>query len=477
METKFIGLDGLGEIENLRSYKRRETKNNQLNTTQKTLRFVKRVSKFALKSLLKNSKKLLNVSSVKISNANSVNSRRYSQNTSQTRYKTNTLIRKKALLAFAVFGLVGVFSFITVAGAVDIQSSSLQTANSADMSSPSYFNKYVDNYDINELGAVSTADEAFSDLNSNARTVITKALIEDNLQSACVGLYIDNQFIGATSDGQALNEALEQILVDYREGYDDETTTEFVNDVEIRNGKFDESKIKSVSEIIADAEGMFSIALATDIIYTREIAYDVTTEYDDSQPSSYEKVKVEGENGEEQVTVRTVYVDGVQTDAYVTDSTIIKEAVDEVVVKGGSSSDDSSSSSASSYGSGSFIWPLPYTHNLTSDFGSRWGRLHGGLDIASGGVYGQSIIAADSGTVILAGNQGDGYGNYVIIDHGNGYKTLYGHMSSVAVYAGQQVAQGEVIGYVGSTGNSTGPHLHFEIRVNDVQTDPLQFVS
>lgn len=488
METKFIGLDGFGEIEDLHSKKVKAVKNNHLNTAQKTVRFVKRASRLVFKSTAVNFKKI-SVSTLKI---NSANGRRYAQSVSHTGRRAHTLLNKKAVLALASCGLVVAFSFVTAAGASSVKNSGLQTSVTKDMSSPVNFNEYVDNQDINygtaSTVSVSTADEAFSELNTNAQTIITKALVEDKLQSDSVGLYIDNEFIGATSDEQGLSAALEQVLVDYREGYDDETTTEFANDVEVRKGNFDKSKIKSVPEIIADSEGKFSISLATDIVYTREIAYDITTEYDESQSSSYEKVKTEGENGEEEVTVRTVYVDGVQTDAYETDSTVIKEAVDEVVVKGSDSSSDgtssssdssdsSSTSSVSSYGSGSFIWPLPYTHNITSTFGTRWGRLHGGLDIADGGVYGQSIVAADSGTVILAGNQGDGYGNYVIIDHGNGYKTLYGHMSSVAAYTGQQVAQGEVIGYVGSTGNSTGPHLHFEIRVNDVQTDPLGYVS
>ncbi|HBM98381.1 MAG TPA: hypothetical protein DD413_03045 [Ruminococcus sp.] len=483
METKFIGLDGFGEIENLQSAKRKKIKGNQLNTAQKTVRFVKRASKLVINSAVKSKNKT--VSSVKISKTNSVNGRRYACSTSFKGSRAHAMLSKKAILAFASCGLLVTFSFVTAAGAIGVQNSELPVAGTKDMSSPVNYNGYVDNQDIDyglaSTENVSTADEAFSELNSNAHTIITKALIEDNLQSDCVGLYIDNEFIGATSEEQALNAALDKVLVDYRKDYDDETTTEFANDVKVRSGKFDESKIMSVNEIIEKAEGKFSIQLATDIVYTREIAYDITTEYDESQPSSYEKVKTEGENGEEEVTVRTVYVDGVQTDAYETDSEVIKEAVDEVVVKGSDSSSEgtssSSTSSSSSYGSGSFIWPLPYTHNRTSDFGSRWGRLHGGLDIADGGVYGQPIVAADSGTVILAGNQGDGYGNYVIIDHGNGYKTLYGHMSSVAAYTGQQVAQGEVIGYVGSTGNSTGPHLHFEIRVNDVQTDPLGYVS
>lgn len=119
-----------------------------------------------------------------------------------------------------------------------------------------------------------------------------------------------------------------------------------------------------------------------------------------------------------------------------------------------------------------FAWPLPYTHTLTSTFGTRWGRLHGGLDISDGGVYGQPIYASASGTVTFSGGDNSGYGNYVIIDHGSGYTTLYGHCSSLVAVTGQYVNQGDLIGYVGSTGNSTGPHLHFEIRLNGEKWTP-----
>ena len=85
-------------------------------------------------------------------------------------------------------------------------------------------------------------------------------------------------------------------------------------------------------------------------------------------------------------------------------------------------------------------------------------------------------MAADGGTVTTAGVKG-GYGNCVMIDHGNGYYTLYGHMSSIAVSLGQAVSKGDTVGYVGSTGVSTGPHLHFEIRVNGVCTDPAPWFS
>jgi murein DD-endopeptidase MepM/ murein hydrolase activator NlpD len=129
-------------------------------------------------------------------------------------------------------------------------------------------------------------------------------------------------------------------------------------------------------------------------------------------------------------------------------------------------------------GGGQFVWPVPYTTNVTSGFGPRWGTTHKGIDISSGGVYGQPIVASASGTVIVAdaGGWGGGYGTWVSIDHGNGFSTVYGHMSSLCVSVGQAVQQGQVIGYVGSTGDSTGPHCHFEVRVNGVAQDPLNYV-
>lgn len=129
-------------------------------------------------------------------------------------------------------------------------------------------------------------------------------------------------------------------------------------------------------------------------------------------------------------------------------------------------------------GGGQFVWPVPYTMNVTSGFGPRWGTNHKGIDISSGGVYGQPIVASASGTVIVAdaGGWGGGYGTWVSIDHGNGFSTVYGHMSSLCVSVGQAVQQGQVIGYVGSTGDSTGPHCHFEVRVNGVAQDPLNYV-
>jgi murein DD-endopeptidase MepM/ murein hydrolase activator NlpD len=118
-----------------------------------------------------------------------------------------------------------------------------------------------------------------------------------------------------------------------------------------------------------------------------------------------------------------------------------------------------------------FVWPV---HGIfTSGFGWRWGRMHEGIDLAVGN--GTSVVASASGTVIVAGWMG-GYGNLVVVDHGNGLATAYGHNTSVTVGVGQSVAQGQLIAYSGNTGHSTGPHVHFEVRVNGTPVDPLGYL-
>ena len=122
-------------------------------------------------------------------------------------------------------------------------------------------------------------------------------------------------------------------------------------------------------------------------------------------------------------------------------------------------------------GSGQLSWPV--SGPVTSGFGVRWGRMHEGIDIAVG--QGTPVHAAAGGTVIYAGWM-EGYGNLVVIDHGNGLSTAYGHNSSLASSVGQSVAAGQVIAYSGSTGHSTGPHVHFEVRVNGAPVDPLGYL-
>lgn len=127
----------------------------------------------------------------------------------------------------------------------------------------------------------------------------------------------------------------------------------------------------------------------------------------------------------------------------------------------------------SSYVGGGFKWPTPGYGTITSPYGMRWGKLHKGIDI--GAPTGATIVASNQGKVVTSAYQSS-YGNYVIINHGGGYMTVYAHMSKRLASVGQYVAKGQTIGKVGSTGHSTGPHLHFEIRVNGTAVNPRKYV-
>lgn len=143
-----------------------------------------------------------------------------------------------------------------------------------------------------------------------------------------------------------------------------------------------------------------------------------------------------------------------------------------------SQSSSNSGTSAAVYSGGALSWPAPSTTYVTSPYGWRFhpiqkrNKLHTGIDIGAG--YGASVIAAEGGTVLRAGWNG-GYGQYIVIDHGNGLSTLYAHNSTLLVSAGQVVTRGQKIALVGSTGNSTGPHLHFEVLLYGQTQDPMSY--
>ena len=188
----------------------------------------------------------------------------------------------------------------------------------------------------------------------------------------------------------------------------------------------------------------------------------------------------QGANGVEECVDRVTYLNGQEIARAPVKRTVVQEPVNETVAVGTRTLPDSYpdgylSGEGSGVATGSFLWPLPYTYNITSPFEIRWGTMHKGIDIAESGVHGAVVRAADGGVVMVAGDLNDGYGNYVIIDHGNGYKTLYGHGSAIYVTKGQYVSKGQPILAVGNTGNSYGDHLHFEIIENGTEVDPLGF--
>lgn len=178
-----------------------------------------------------------------------------------------------------------------------------------------------------------------------------------------------------------------------------------------------------------------------------------------------EKLLKEGQPGVMEVTAKVTQINGAVSDTAVLSTKVIKEPTDEVVMVG--------TTALPSVGTGQFI--QPYFGTITSRFGERWGRTHTGTDIC--GTTGDPIKAADTGIVITAEYQSNGYGNIIIIDHQNGVHTWYAHLDSIGVKAGDTVEKGAVIGALGNTGYSTGPHLHFEVRENGKPVDPGKYLE
>ena len=199
---------------------------------------------------------------------------------------------------------------------------------------------------------------------------------------------------------------------------------------------------------------------------TEKLPFETETRKDDGMLKSQTKVVRAGVEGERTVVASVVRINGTESSRQILSQAVTKQAVNKVIAQGTKSVASSSSSSSSS--SSGFI--VPTSGYMSSPYGQRWGRLHAGVDIAND--TGTPIYASKAGTVVRSGWY-SGYGKCVDIDHGNGVVTRYGHNSVLKVSVGQKVSQGQLIALMGSTGNSTGPHCHFEIRINGSPIDPL----
>ena len=205
--------------------------------------------------------------------------------------------------------------------------------------------------------------------------------------------------------------------------------------------------------------------------YQEAIPYDTEEQQDSTLPMGTVQVVQEGAEGVAEITQQQVFYGDSSTPSETTviDRVVVQEPVTRIVAMG--QYVPAENIAYLSDGS-TLIWPVPAYRGI-----SRWmigssGQIHGGVDIQAN--YGTEILASASGQVTVAGYHGS-YGNYVVINHGNGYQTLYAHASSLAVRVGQTVTQGQVIAYVGSTGVSTGNHCHFEIKRNGARQQPRDF--
>lgn len=333
-------------------------------------------------------------------------------------------------------------------------------------------------------------------------------------------LYVDGEKIVATTRSGALEDLLEQLKLGYETS--DTVNAYFVEDVEIRQEyvessyvmnlgyiaeKLNETKEGEVTYTVTAGDSYYSIAADYDMSmedlmklnegydpkilrvgdvltisnavpyltvvnverqrYVQDVAYQVEYTDDASMYQGEYKTTSPGVYGKADITANVTYINGEETEREVVASVTLSQPVTEQQLRG-------TKERPTWYPTGSFSWPCNGV--LTSRFGYRsllGSTYHSGIDI--GNSYGTSIYASDGGTVTYSGWMG-GYGYLIIIDHGNGYQTYYGHNSSLVAAKGEKVHKGQLIARMGSTGRSTGNHCHFGIKLNGTFLNPLNYL-
>lgn len=274
---------------------------------------------------------------------------------------------------------------------------------------------------------------------------------------------VDGKQAGVCRSAEDAQAVLDRVMAQHTTAADKNAS--FVQDVRVDTVVAQAALAQDTGALLAQLSPRLDVSATRSVTYTEAIPYETITRENDALDQTYRATVQEGSEGEAVVTAQIETLDGEEQRRTILARTVLSQATDEIVEVG---------TRNVGIGTGDFMVPVS-SYTFTSGFKMRWGRLHGGVDLAV--PEGTPVYAADNGKVIVAGNLGDGYGNYIILDHQNGYKTLYAHNSELLVSVGDVVAQGEQIALSGNTGNSTGPHVHFEIQVNDEKVDPQQFVT
>ncbi|MEG2596913.1 MAG: peptidoglycan DD-metalloendopeptidase family protein [Oscillospiraceae bacterium] len=342
------------------------------------------------------------------------------------------------------------------------------------------------------------------------------------------GLYVDGEFYGAVTDQTLIRAVLDNALAKYKTDAKNEQVS-FTRDIQLKEGlyltdsivtdeKMNDLLLSNVQSkktytiqkgdsptliadkngipyelfkamnpaienncvageeaVIANQEPFLSVLVTRQISYSEDIPYETEATEDNSKNKGYTQTVQKGIPGSKQVTASVQYVNGVEESRDILSAEVTKVPVNERIVKGTriqavGRSGYVPSSRGNGKVSGNFIWPVG-GGKISCYYGSGG---HRGLDIAAN--HGTPVYASASGKVVVSGWYYS-YGKCVVIDHGNGVRTLYGHNSSLNVSVGQRVSQGQQISGIGSTGNSTGNHCHFEVQVNGGTRNPLNYIG
>lgn len=357
----------------------------------------------------------------------------------------------------------------------------------------------------------------------DSEQVLKRLTYMGDLKVKATGIYVDGKKIGAVQDRKTAEQTLKDVADKYTKTGDniEVEKVSFLEKVEINPCSTDLQDLHSEKEMVdllctsGEKDTVHKI-VAGDTLHSIAKKYDVTEDqlladnkninskkldvgssivvkqqapvltYEVVEKVTYDKVvkheveeqksgdiyegvketKQAGSDGLSEITARVTMQNGKKVKEENLVTTVKTEPVKEVVLVG-------TKERPPTVGSGKYAWPLKGGYHQSSGFGSRWGRAHQGIDLACS--VGSSVYAADGGTVTRAGYSG-AYGNLVVIDHQNGQETRYAHNSKLLVKVGDKVYQGQEIAKSGSTGRSTGPHLHFEIRFNGEPRNPLNYL-
>lgn len=239
-----------------------------------------------------------------------------------------------------------------------------------------------------------------------------------------------------------------------------------VDDLIAANPEKNPEKLQIGDEIkLLVPKSLLTVETIEEVQYTEKTDYEIKVEYDNNMYKTEKKIKTKGSEGESEYIAKITKHNGIVVEKEILKEEIIKKPVDELVVQG-------TKELPKTAATGVFL--MPTRGSISSRYGMRNGRMHRGLDIAA--RTGTPIKAADGGKVTYVGWKGT-YGNLVEINHGNGYVTRYAHCSTINVRRGDRVYKGQVIAKVGSTGRSTGSHLHFEVLRNGRNQNPANYVK
>lgn len=304
----------------------------------------------------------------------------------------------------------------------------------------------------------------------NTTAEVVDAIVSNNKDIVEAEALVVNGEMVLCAEGNVVSGLLkDRLKAYYVEGA--ENNSEFVEKVETQKGYFlkeDSVGLKEAEEFV-NTLSVKTVSVATNRV---EVPFETKNVKDSTKVRGYSKITTKGENGITEKTEETVSINGEVTETKVISSKVIKEQVTQVVTVGTANNYTSATATAKAKSAG-FICPLSSgKYRVSAYYGD--GRNHKAIDLAAD--KGTPIFAAAAGTVTYAGWDGD-YGYNVIIQHANGMKTRYAHANALCVSTGATVAQGDMIATVGSTGWSTGNHLHFEVIVNGVRVNPGPYIG